>query len=88
MEQINFSQQYITIDDLLIKDILKINNEKKGICSNVKSSLLVKGGLEHMQLLQRDDLLNSQLSNIKSYRVALLEATREKREICLINYLS
>jgi hypothetical protein len=48
---------------------------------------LSRVGVEREQLLQQDSINNGKLNDIAKYRYALVEASSEKREVCINNYL-
>jgi hypothetical protein len=87
MNNINFSEQYKSIDDLLVEDARIINNKRKIILSSLKSSLLSRVGVERQQLLLQDSINYRKLNDIAKYRHALAEASSEKREVSINNYL-
>jgi hypothetical protein len=87
MNNINFSEKYKIIEDLLDEDEKIINNKRKVIFSSLKSSLLSRVWFEREQLLQQDFINCVKLNYIVNYRHALADAVSERREICVINYL-
>ncbi len=52
-QKINFAQQFTTINDLLIGDIQRLNNDRKIIESNLKNSLLSKEEVEYNNLIKK-----------------------------------